>query len=78
MLLHVFEHFLHSVKHDAGILLIAEHRVSFAGTGRAIGEYCGIVAIQDTLAEELGGVLEDLELWAGLVEGVIKGVLLLL
>lgn len=36
-------------------LLVSEHGVSFSGTGRAIGEACGVEAVQYGLDEFLGG-----------------------
>lgn len=76
--LHLLEHFFHCVEHDARVFLIAEHGVGLAGTGLPVRKDGRVEAVEHPLAQEFGSVFEDVQLRCSLIEGKVKGVLLLL
>ena len=51
-------------------------RVGLSCSGRPVREHSGVVAVQDSVAEELRGLLEHFHLARVLVEGEVKCILL--
>lgn len=76
MSFHLFEQILHGVKHDARILVIADHRISFAGACVAVAKYGRVEAIKSTLAQKLCCIFEYFLLRCSIVKCVVEGVLL--
>jgi len=65
------------MKHVPWVLLCSQHRISLPCASCSISKDSGIVAVEDTIAEEFGSLIEDLNLASIFVESVVEGVLLL-
>jgi hypothetical protein len=78
MCFHLLENFFHRVEHDSWVLFITKHCVCLSCSSLAVGEDGGVVAIEYSFTQELGGVFEDFELLRVFVECKIESVLLFL
>ena len=71
----MLEQFFHSIEHDTGVFVVADHCISFSCTSLTIGKYCRIVPVEYTFAKEFRRIFEDFLLWSPLIEGIVECVL---